>query len=572
MRRQHLSSRRPARKRARPLFALLAVLLLLMTVGLAESSSGRRYAVAGSTPTSLGTGETTDFLQQVRDFLPDLFNWLVYAAIAAVTLIGVFKCLIPLWSTTHAMRGAIRRLAEHAGVDERQPIWQESSFMGKRLRGSWLRFLQNAEQLDRRGLPCSVEDYINDDTVTHGPGNAQLAELIPTLLTSLGILGTFMGMVQGLSGLDITDTTRMMAGVGQLLEGMSYAFGTSVAGVSCSLVFNMLPRIAQGSSYRAIDDFVESFTQLAMRRPLDNDVQLICQNQDRNQLLGEVTENVSGRMASSIELAVGRALAPVAVSMDRFLMNATQAQIDGVSRISDAFVQRMNAAMNESYVQLGRTLAEVNRQEEIPRQRVSMTLDAAQNITDDVGRLHGVSGEVISGFERYIAELSVTRQRDEHFEENAVNLLQSMQAAAQDQSALITALKREQGTLRDAVSQFGRQSADSLQAMRAAGRQDSEELRAIGGDLRHASEAIAHSCGAFAEQVGDVSRSLTAFDAAVKAMTGLFEKQAASLPADGTGGETARQLSGIQKTLAAIQTSLERATPAAEPALPDEEA
>ena len=79
-----------------------------------------------------------------------------------------------------------------------------------------------------------------------------------------------------------------MSGINTLLSGMQFAFGTSVAGVSCSLVFNMLNRIAQGSSYRAIDDFVECFTQLAMQRPLDNDVQLICQNQDRNHLLSGV--------------------------------------------------------------------------------------------------------------------------------------------------------------------------------------------------------------------------------------------------------------------------------------------
>ncbi len=566
MRRPNLSPSRPARGRARLMLALLAVCVLLPTAAaLADSSSGMRFQVAGSQTDLVADAAQPGLLDQVRGILPDIANWLVYAAIAGVTLIGLFRCLLPLWSTTHAMRSAIRRLEEHAGVDERQPIWQESSFMGKRLRGSWLRFLQNAEQLDRRGLPCNVEDYINDDTVTHGPGNAQLAELIPTLLTSLGILGTFMGMVQGLSGLDISNTGNMMNGIRQLLEGMGYAFGTSVAGVSCSLVFNMLNRIAQGSSYRSVDEFVESFTQLAMQRPLDNDVQLICQNQDRNQLLGEVTENVSGRMASSIELAVGRALTPVAVSMDRFLVNATQAQIDGIGRITDTFVQRMNAAMNESYLQLGRTLSEVNRQEEISLQRLSMTLDAAQHITEDVGRLHGVSGEVISGFERYIAELSVSRQRDEHFEANAVSLLQSMQAAAQDQSALITALKKEQGTLRDAVAQFGRQNAEHLQAVKAAGQADSEELRAIGGDMRHAGEAIASSCTAFAQQVGGVSQSLTAFDGAVKALTKFLSDQAASLPADGTSGETAKVLSGIQTTLTAIQTTLESAI------IPDEE-
>ena len=516
------------------------------------------FATAAEPPT-VTQEQNPGFFKRVMNSLPDVFNWLVYGAIACVTLIGVFRCLLPLWSTTRSMREAIRHLEEHAGVDERQPVWQESSFMGKRLKGSWLRFLQNAEQLDHRGLPCNVEDYLNADTVTHGPGNAQLAELIPTLLTSLGILGTFMGMVQGLSGLDISNTANMMDGIRQLLEGMSYAFGTSVAGVSCSLVFNMLNRIAQGSSYRAVDEFVESFTQLAMQRPLDNDVQLICQNQDRNQLLGEVTETVSGRMAASIELSVGRAMAPVAASMDRFLMNATQAQIDAVKHISDTFVQRMNAALNESYLQLGRTLAEVNRQEQISLERLSMTLDAAQSITEDVGRLHGVSGEVISGFERYIAELTTARHRDETFEQNAMSLLSSMQAAAQDQNALISSLSKEQGSLREAVSQFGRQASESLRTMRAAGEQNTEDLRAISGEMHFAGEAISGSCTAFASEVEAVSRSLTAFDESIRRLSDLLAGHAASLPADGTSGVTAEQLSAIQNALTSLQATLERA-------------
>ena len=130
------------------------------------------------------------------NLMANVVDIIVYAAIALVTLIGVFKCLLPLRTTTHALRRAIRRLQQDAGNHQGTPVWQEKRFMGNRLKGSWLRFLQNAEQLDRRGLPCNVEDYINDDTVTHGPGNATLAELIPGLLTSLGILGTFMGMMR----------------------------------------------------------------------------------------------------------------------------------------------------------------------------------------------------------------------------------------------------------------------------------------------------------------------------------------------------------------------------------------
>ena len=40
----------------------------------------------------------------------DLTNTLIYGAIAIVTLIGFFKCLIPLWGTTRSLRRAISRL------------------------------------------------------------------------------------------------------------------------------------------------------------------------------------------------------------------------------------------------------------------------------------------------------------------------------------------------------------------------------------------------------------------------------------------------------------------------------
>lgn len=48
-----------------------------------------------------------EILQWFSSHLSNLTDALVYCAIAGVTLIGVFKCLIPLITTTHALRRAI---------------------------------------------------------------------------------------------------------------------------------------------------------------------------------------------------------------------------------------------------------------------------------------------------------------------------------------------------------------------------------------------------------------------------------------------------------------------------------
>ncbi len=381
-------------------------------------------------------------LSHVQALLPDLADYLVYGAIVVVTLIGVFKCLFPLWSTSRALRNAIRKLQRQAGVAGEKPIWQESGFMGKRLHGSWARFLQNAIQLDRRGLPTNVEDYINDDTVTHSHGNATLAELIPNLLTSLGILGTFMGLSRGLSSLNFQNAAELVEGIPNLLTGMRFAFGTSVAGISCSLAFNMLNRISQGASYHAIDDFVLNFTQLAMSRPLDNDVQQICQNQDRNHMLQGINDTLADRLAENVGLAITRAMDPVAGSMDRFIVAATRNQIEGVNRIVSRFLDEMNASLGSSFTGLGKTMDVITNNQIVAARQAEEIIRGAGGIVEDAKDLRTMTDQLMTRFDAYVAELKENRVRDQKFDDEAAKLMKKMQEENARLAGLMESLSR----------------------------------------------------------------------------------------------------------------------------------
>ena len=379
-------------------------------------------------------------LSKVTNILPNLVDYVVYGAIAVVTLIGFFKCLIPLWRTTSSLRLAISRLQSSAGQPMEKPVWQEARFVGKRLKGSWLRFLQNAEQLDRRGLPTNVEDYINDDTVTHGPGNAGLAELIPNLLTSLGILGTFMGLSRGLSSLNFADSAQLVQGIPDLLGGMRFAFGTSVAGISCSIIFNMLNRISQGASYRAIDDFVTSFTQLAMSRPLDNDVQLICQNQDRNFMLQGLNDHLAERLAENVARSVSRVMSPVSESMDRFIVGATRNQIEGVSQIVARFLTEMDRSLGNQFSSLAQSMSALEQGQIRAAQRTGENLTAAEGIIRNAQSLQDITTHTLDKFDDYMSKINTVQERDEGFEKRAAELLNQMSLESKDMSSLIAGL------------------------------------------------------------------------------------------------------------------------------------
>jgi len=66
---------------------------------------------------------------------------------------------------------------------------------------------------------------------------ASFVHYTPTLLTSLGILGTFCGIVAGLLGFDAQDIDGSIDG---LLEGMKTAFTTSLVGMSSSIIYKVM--------------------------------------------------------------------------------------------------------------------------------------------------------------------------------------------------------------------------------------------------------------------------------------------------------------------------------------------
>jgi hypothetical protein len=62
----------------------------------------------------------------------------------------------------------------------------------------------------------------------------RFVENAPTLMTSLGIIGTFLGIVIGLIGFDVN---QIDASIPMLLEGLKTAFLTSVVGMICAVIF-----------------------------------------------------------------------------------------------------------------------------------------------------------------------------------------------------------------------------------------------------------------------------------------------------------------------------------------------
>lgn len=428
-------------------------------------------------------------------FSPDL---IVYAAIGIVTLIGFLKCILPLLRTTRGLNTAIRKLEESTG-EETTALWHDESFVGKVLEATWQKFLLTEDEMEKRGLSCPVEDYINTRTVTKIPGNASLSELIPSLLTSLGILGTFIGLTRGLTGLDMTDANTLMNGIPILLDGMKAAFGTSVAGISCSLIFSMLNRALQGNSYHAIDSFIEVFTAKSGHKALDTDYQMVLQSNDRNRMLGSVTSGLEETVTSTVRSMMTETVDPLADAMEKHIRSAK----------------------------------------------------AMDTVSEDTARLRKMTEEVCQNYQAFLDHLREKETKDAEIAEASMKALDAMKRNVDAQNEMMQRLDASQQELIQAIRESQESGKQNTERMASTQATVSDDLAEAGETIRNAGEKLASSYEKFVSDTAiQLNGSLKTFTDSMMSMNALINQKTAANDVERIN--TAEQLDEIRLLLARL--------------------
>jgi len=366
----------------------------------------------------------------------------IYLAILFVLFFSMARCLTPLASLARKLRRASRVIITENKQNKEKKSWNDIHFLGDRLEGTWADFLQNAELRDAHGESCDVTQYINEDTVIYAAGGTRLAEITPGILTSLGILGTFMGLVMGLSGLNLNaaDTSALLAAMEKLIGGMSTAFLTSIAGVIASIIFNLLNTHYTNKCQKAIDRFCEVFSLYALPKPVSQESAMLALAQEQTAYIRQAVEEVSQKMALQIEGSILRAMLPVQRSMDNFVLAATQAQVEGVDRIAQVFVQRMNAALGNEFDHLRRVLRENSAEQQKLQQDMRAATEAIAQMTQDVINMHQLSQGVLEHFRDYVTDMSESRAKADDASRRTLELLEEVSRASATQAERFAAV------------------------------------------------------------------------------------------------------------------------------------
>ena len=173
---------------------------------------------------------------------------------------------------------------------------------------------------------CDIRNFINEEAIENYVRRGIL-ELIPDILTSLGILGTFVGLVMGLREFDPSGYEQMAGSVSPLINGIKVAFITSIYGISLSLAYSFDLRSEFANLSALTEEFLDTY-YLNVRPPYEVDSlsRLLGKEKTRREMTEELTGIFVEQMTKSFEQVITPAFGRMTNGINHIVDTFTQNQ------------------------------------------------------------------------------------------------------------------------------------------------------------------------------------------------------------------------------------------------------
>lgn len=228
------------------------------------------------------------------------FNASVFIlALGAVTLIHYLCKIFPIYFNIRLMVNRLQKTDGEKGFrvkyDKLNKIFLNNDIIGH----SWYEFSECLLQRETKiqNTKKAIE-YFSRETLIYGHLNLPFYQSMPNVLTGLGILGTFLGLLCGVSQVDI----QKINSIELLLHGASFSFYTSIAGLIASIIFTLCKKASLFLIDSQIQQWVEMLDQRLEWLSPEKIAFITLERQERQiQIFENMADKLGVKISSSFE-------------------------------------------------------------------------------------------------------------------------------------------------------------------------------------------------------------------------------------------------------------------------------
>ena len=309
---------------------------------------------------SVGVCVFITYISREADSTTIFFNLGFLAVMLLMTAAACISGLRRLIQVTRALKRASDKIRQTTSKDA--AVWDDPSaplFRNAFLDDCYHQYRTMATQ--NPSSVCDIRSFINEDAIETYVHRGIL-ENIPDILTSLGILGTFVGLVMGLREFDPSGYEQMAGSVTPLINGIKVAFITSIYGIALSLSFSFNLRSEFSNLSARIDEFLDTY-YLHVQPPYEIDSlgRLLSQQKSQEDMVHDLTGIFVEQMASSFEQAITPAFARMTEGFQQVADTFTSSQEELLTNVCNAVTRQMRTELLSDFNQITKTVEELTK-------------------------------------------------------------------------------------------------------------------------------------------------------------------------------------------------------------------
>lgn len=263
------------------------------------------------------------------------------------------------------------------------------------------------------------------------------------LATGFGILGTFIGIVVGLLNFD---TGNIDASVPQLLDGLKFAFFTSIVGMGFSLLIGAFPK-PLGFESAEVEEKDKSESELL--------VELLLEMRTLNTNIAGDNDTTLITQVQKLRTSINDKQDELKKSFDEFARemaeNNVKALIEAVQQVMEDFNAKINDQLGENFKRLSEATENLVTWQDQYREQLTVATEALNASNKALGTS--------------VESMGVMTERAQEFDHTAKELKEALEVMGQSMTgikSLAESLKDSGKQIRDEMEEITKQNLQSL--------------------------------------------------------------------------------------------------------------
>lgn len=428
--------------------------------------------------------------------------WVVAALLGAIAIGFVARFILPGLRLGRELAAALRQL-QGISHEQAEPEAIAAAMSTPTLAHLWREYAQTLHRQQdaqsggvRWRATAMAEAFFTEQALVDTPLKTEFYKHLPGILTGIGIIGTFSGLILGLTHFEISANTEVVReSLRGLVQGVGHAFAVSASAIALAMLFTWIEKSLVTARYRQVATLVQRIDSLFDAGAGE-------------EYLARLVRAAEASAAAGRE-GQGALVKELRVALQELLAAQQQSAAQQQQQLLDAFGERLDASLQQHLVPaiqapLQELAASLQQQGQGQQAMLAQALESSLS--------QGVQ-QALGGFAQNFGD-----QLDRRLDSNFGNLQTALQASADAMQTAASSLQQAIGNLansgRDHGEQMQEQLRQALGQLAAQQQSTTNELRAflgqVGRELRQSADSQQEQQGRFTDQAGALVGELAA--------------------------------------------------------------